>query len=62
MRGKTIGAMLADPTIGIGITLCGLTINTAKPFRNDAFFLLLFVPNQSLGFDHHFWVYPEFPI
>ena len=46
--------MAVNPTIGIGFTPGGLTIDTAKPFRDNAFLLVLFVPNRPAGFVHHF--------
>ena len=47
-------SMAINPVIGIGLTPCGLAIDTAKPFRDNALLLLLFVPNRPFGFIHHF--------
>ena len=54
MRGDSKCPMAINPAIGIGLAPCGLKIDAAKPFRDNAFLLLLFMPKMSLGFVHQF--------
>jgi hypothetical protein len=41
-------------TIGIGFTPSRLAVNAPKTFRNESLSFLLFMPNGSFGFSHHF--------
>ena len=45
--------MAAHPAIGIRFTPCGLAIDASKPFGNDIFFFMFFVPYRPFGFVHH---------
>lgn len=46
--------MAVNPTISVGFTPRGCAIDPAKPFGNDSFFLMFFMPNWPFGFGHHF--------
>jgi hypothetical protein len=54
VQGDGKAPMTVNPAIGIGFTPCGLPIDSAKPFGDNALLLVLFVPNRPAGFVHHF--------
>ena len=46
--------MAINPTIGVGLTPCGLAVDAAKPFGNNALLFVLFMPKRPAGLVHHF--------
>jgi len=54
MLGDSKCTMAINPAVGVGLIPSGFFIDTAKPFGDNALFLLLFVPNRPFGLIHHF--------
>ena len=47
-------AMTVYPADGFRVAPGSVSINAAKPLGDNAFFLLLFVPDRPIGLVHHF--------
>ena len=53
VAGYSKAAMTIDPTVSVGFAPGGLLVHSAKSFGDNAFILLLFVPQRPPGTIHH---------